>query len=518
MVTYCNIQVSFDTNPAHARSESAVAVNPSNPLNIVGASKRFNNPQTYDFTLATYASFDGGISWTEAALELEAGWGGISDPILAWDNSGNVYLVTLPFPPGASTQIGIAVYRSSDGGRSWSSPDLIHTSPGDDKQWADGDNNPASPYWGNLYAVWDNNSAGTLAFARSIDNGASWVGTAGQPAGSALANDSFAPQVSVSPSGTVYVSWVAGSDIMFVTSGDGGDSFSAPAAAASGITPLTSPPLAAPNEFPELPGGTFRVLTIPSCVAGDGQIFVIAWADLREGVCRIYYALTDDGGATWLSPPSGQPLLEGAAASAGDQQDFHPQLARRPDGSIACAFYEFGPKWGGGPNLIDVVLAVSEDGAQSFPDRRTVTDRAWDPTIDAPWSHGESTTTFIGEYFGLAGNPAGWSIFWTDTRTGIQEMFYGREETVGPWTGVQWTGTMPAHAAIDYYTWGWPACWDVTWMISSDTAREAGPQVTWKVQVERSPSPPYFVTYHIVVTNLTSEPVAIEGRYGILAV
>jgi hypothetical protein len=83
---------------------------------------------------------------------------------------------------------------------------------------------------------------------------------------------------------------------------------------------------------------------------------------------------------------------------------------------------------------------------------------------------------------------------------------------------VQWTDTMPAHAVIDYYTWGWPACWDLTWMISSDTAREAGPQVTWKVQVERSPSPPYFVTYHIVVTNLTSKPVAIEGRYGILAV
>jgi hypothetical protein len=518
-VAYCNIQVSFDTDLNNARSESAVAINPANPLNIIGASKRFINKDTYEFTLATYASFDGGISWTEGApLEFRGGWGGISDPTLAWDNVGNAYLVALPFPPGASTQIGIAVYRSGDGGRTWSSPDLIHTSPGDDKQWAAGDNSPASPFWGNVYSVWDDLSAGTLAFARSVDNGASWIGTAGQTVGAALANDSFAPQVTVSPNGTVYVTWVAGSNIMFVSSGDGGDSFSVPAAAASGITPLTSPPLAAPNGFPELPGGTFRVLTIASCVAGDGQTFTVAWADFREGVSRIYYALTHDGGATWRTPASGQPLLDGGARSAADQQDFHPQLGHRPDGSIACAFYEFGPKWGGGPNLIDVVLAVSTNGAESFPDRRRVTDRAWDPKIDAPWSHGNSTTTFIGEYFGLAGNPSGWSTFWTDTRTGIQEMFYGREEVVGPWTGTQWTDTMPAHAVIDFYTWGWPACWDVTWMISSESPREAGPQVKWKVQVERAPVSPYFLTYHIIVTNLTSQPVAIQGRYGIFAV
>ena len=55
-------------------------------------------------------------------------------------------------------------------------------------------------------------------------------------------------------------------------------------------------------------------------------------------------------------------------------------------------------------------------------------------------------------------------------------------------------------------------------MIHSDTARQAGPQVRWKVQVERSPTEPYFLTYHIVVTNLTSGPVAIEGRFAILAV
>jgi hypothetical protein len=508
---YCNIQVTFDTSPANARSESALAINPADSSNIVGASKRFTNPQAYEFSLAAYATTDGGISWQEAApLVLLPGWGGISDPALAWDSSGNCYLVALPFPPGVDTQIGIAIYRSADGGRTWGGPNLIHQSPGDDKQWAAADNNPGSPYNGHVYAVWDDGSE--LAFARTTDNGASWTGTAGQGAGSVLATDSFAPQVSVAPDGTVYVAWTAGWNIKFVKSADGGNSFTTPAVAAQGITPLTSPPLTAPNGFPELPGGTFRVLTLAACVAGAGQTVVLAWADYREGVSRIYYTYSQDGGTTWLAPASGQPLLTGSGA---DQHDFHPQLALRTDGSIACAFYEFGPKWPGSPPLIDVELAVSADNGASFASRQAVTARPWDPVVDAPWSHGDQATTFIGEYFGLAGAPGGWNVFWTDTRTGIQEMFFGAEPVPGPWFGVQFTGTVDPHATHSWFTYGWPGCWNVVWMVMPTTPDPGVAELVWKVQVERSS--PYDLTYHIVVTNQADVPVSFEARYAILS-
>src|SRR5260370_40773510 len=132
----CNRRVTCDTNPSNDRSESALAINPTNPYQMVGSSKRFTNPQTYAFSLAAYYSFDGGQSWKESPplVLLHHGdpgysgdtWAGTSDPAAPWANEGNVVLVALPFglgrPPDPNHHIGIAVYKSPDGGRPRSLP------------------------------------------------------------------------------------------------------------------------------------------------------------------------------------------------------------------------------------------------------------------------------------------------------------------------------------------------------------------------------------------------------------
>jgi hypothetical protein len=513
-VNYPNTQVTFDASPANARSESSLAANPGNPANLVGASKKFINPNTYDFTLAAYASLDAGASWTEApALALLPSWGGISDPVVVWDGAGNVYLVALPFGPNDGPTLGIAIYRSSDGGLTWSGPNVIHSSMQDDKQWAATDASFGSPHFGNVYAVWDDGS--DLRFARTTDSGGSWHGIAGQGAGSMIAGASFAPQISVAPDGDIYVVWTSSYEIRFVKSVDGGDSFSTPAVAAAGITPLTSPPLNAPDNFPELPGGTFRVLTLATCVAGDAGTVLAAWADYRENVARIYYVYSHDGGASW-QPANGQRMISGSGSSPPDQHEFHPHLRRRPDGALACAFYRFGPyAAAGGARLIDVELTESHNNGAGFEPPLSVTARPWDPTVDAPWSHGRPTTTFIGEYFGFDGTSDGWSVLWTDTRTGVQEMFYGTELHLGPWTGVQFADTLDANTTIDYFSYGWPVNWFVAWMVVPTTPDGGNPQLTWFVQVEKYS--PYFLTYHVHVTNLTNRPIGIEGRFGIFA-
>ncbi len=47
-----NIRVTNDTDPKNARSESSIAINPNNPYNMLAGSKRFIDPQKYEFSLA----------------------------------------------------------------------------------------------------------------------------------------------------------------------------------------------------------------------------------------------------------------------------------------------------------------------------------------------------------------------------------------------------------------------------------------------------------------------------------
>jgi hypothetical protein len=518
---WCNTQVTYSQSPNNARSESELEANPLNPLNLVGSSKRFTNPATYAFSLAAYSSFDGGESWTEAAPLALLGdpdpnrvWAGVSDPAIAWDNAGNCYLVALPFagPGSLFSTLGIAVYKSSDGGRTWSGPNFIHRSTFDDKQWATGDRTPSSPYYGRVYAAWDDGSS--LAFARTTDHGATWRGVGTQAVGTSLASGSFSPTIAVGPNGAVYVIWINGSTIRFVKSTDGGETFSAPQDIVTGLTTLSSS-LPAPGGFPELPGGKFRVLTLPAACAGAGQRVVVAWADYRQGFSRIYYRHSTNGGTTWLGPASGQPVLPAYLAAGPDQHDFHPQLASTPSGEIACAFYEFGPKWTGAPPWINVLLATSRNGGTGFTELERVSNVPWDPAVDAPLSHGDPRTTFIGEYFGLGSSSRGFVPFWTDTRTGIQEIFSGRKMFLGPWNGVQFTGRVSAGTTKRWFTWGWPACWHVLWTVVPTSARIGAPQIRWRVQVERASSGA--ITYWIAITNLTGNDVDIEARYSVLA-
>lgn len=185
--------------------------------------------------------------------------------------------------------------------------------------------------------------------------------------------------------------------------------------------------------MPHFENASFRIQAFATICTGLNDNVVIAWPDLREGVSRIYYNYSANGGKTWQGHcPYGQPLLAGSLQSESKQYDFAPQLISTASGEIGCAFCEFGPKGSmeSHPYLVDVVLALSADHGKTFSERITVTDHPWDPTEDAPWAHGDSNATFIGDYFGF--DASKWSFFplWTDTRTGIQEIFTARVNEV----------------------------------------------------------------------------------------
>ena len=82
-------------------------------------------------------------------------------------------------------------------------------------------------------------------------------------------------------------------------------------------------------------------------------------------------------------------------------------------------------------------------------------------------------------------------------------------------SGVQWFGMLEPNDTRRWFTWGWPASWHVFWSIMPVTPCPGGPQLTWKVAVERASGTD--CTYWLTVTNLTGDRVKFEGRYNILS-
>jgi hypothetical protein len=79
--------------------------------------------------------------------------------------------------------------------------------------------------------------------------------------------------------------------------------------------------------------------------------------------------------------------------------------------------------------------------------------------------------------------------------------------------GTQFTGFVPAHGVKRWFTFNWPASWNVIWTVVSTTPVLGNPQVEWDVAVERASSTA--ITYWITIRNLTGVAVNIEARYAV---
>jgi hypothetical protein len=77
--------------------------------------------------------------------------------------------------------------------------------------------------------------------------------------------------------------------------------------------------------------------------------------------------------------------------------------------------------------------------------------------------------------------------------------------------GTQFTGTVAANTAHRWFTFGWPAGWEVIWTVVPTTPAPGAPQLQWDVGVERASATD--ITYWITITNLTAAPIDIEARY-----
>ena len=87
--------VNVSSDATNFQSEMMIAVNPTNPLNVVGFSHRLAPPAPLTITLDVYRSMDGGTTWTTTQIDNSddgAGTANRFDPALAFDANGVLYI------------------------------------------------------------------------------------------------------------------------------------------------------------------------------------------------------------------------------------------------------------------------------------------------------------------------------------------------------------------------------------------------------------------------------------------
>ena len=299
------VTVNQDTAGA-PQNETAIAIDPNNPQRIVGGANDYVT-RTWTCTIAgtpcsalgdgysgTYFSNDGGKTWCCTATDpshlgtlipgVERLTGGQydagGDPAVAFDSRGNVYYAGLGFNR-ASAPNTVTVSRgtfASNGALSWSAPTFINqtTSPStlNDKEWIAVDHNPASPFRDRVYVTWTrflfNPSNGRyvqspIAFVSSSDGGRTFTAPK-MISGNVLYSQGSRPVVG--PDGSLYVFWdgstrLASTNSTYVVkSTDGGATWTAPKA----IAPLT--------EIAPLHNTAFRVNSYPAAAAAaNGDVY-----------------------------------------------------------------------------------------------------------------------------------------------------------------------------------------------------------------------------------------------------
>jgi hypothetical protein len=187
-----------------SQNETAAAVNPTDPKNVIASQ---NDYRRGDANCGVDWSMDGGKRWgsetapmsftTPGFVHARHYWHAGGDTSVGFDSSGEAYLMCQVFGRGATADeesgafgpSAFLLFRSADGGASWSFPGSTVARATDDgtdgqdiglldKEYMAVDSNSASPYADRIYVSWTqyslNFSSAPVYFAYSADHGVTW--------------------------------------------------------------------------------------------------------------------------------------------------------------------------------------------------------------------------------------------------------------------------------------------------------------------------------------------------------
>lgn len=379
--------------------ETTIAISPANPSVAVAAGMYLRGrPKGLTKVVETFWSEDAGATWSYAApLSMNTGsftYSHQGDPVVAFDRTGVAYLTTLVGYPrvGAYDRSGILLWKSTDGGRTWSAPlPVVERTKNffDDKEWI-GVDTTGGPNDGTIYISWlralSNTGGGPveLMFTRSRDGGHTWtpekkIGVGG------------GPQFAIGPNGEVHITYAEGLTMKSITSRDGGETFETPVA----IEQLRGPGGKVPHtEFLLYP---FASSTADRSFGPHRGHLYTTWAGSANAYPEggkalpgtIWFARSTDGGRSWSAPVA-------VSNRASGRDAMFPSLACDPmTGHVVIAWLD---RSDDPENKVARIYATrSTDGGQTFSTPRAFT---------APV--GLSGATFMGHYNGTAAERGVW--------------------------------------------------------------------------------------------------------------
>jgi hypothetical protein len=247
--------------------ESAIAINPQNPMNIVAGAVTSYDGQTINNS--AFVTLDGGVTWktVTAIADTDEGAG------IAFDDSGNCYYTTLQggFQPCCAV--------SKDGGLTWGQPAFF----------GQGDKTAVAAR--GQIALCGFDRINTEACAFTLDGGANWTVVDFNDSGLGTG-----PLVSYDETHFYIIYGALDGNLKIYVSADQGSTWSGPQIVVAG------------NAFESAIGGPLTyegfALTSPGtnvAVDGTGTLHVL-YIDSNQMVPMLMYTSSVDHGSTWSTP------------------------------------------------------------------------------------------------------------------------------------------------------------------------------------------------------------------------